>query len=137
MGRFEVDRTVTKSNKLEHPQKTRKQSRKPYEIRGMIEVDRTRTNCDTEFLVGPFDNRTEENEKSGSLRCPARLGRMGRFEVDRTVTKSNKLEHPQKTQKQSRKPYELRGMIEVEQTRTNFDTKFCDNGKLAVGKRRF
>ena len=38
---FELDRTATNSNKLEHPKKRRKRLPKAYELWGMVEVDRT------------------------------------------------------------------------------------------------
>ena len=39
----EVDRTASNSNELEHPKKTAKQPQKPYELRGMVELNRTVT----------------------------------------------------------------------------------------------
>ena len=41
MTRFELDRTASNLIELEHPKKRGKRSPKPYELRGMVEVDRT------------------------------------------------------------------------------------------------
>ena len=38
---FELDRTATNSNKLEHAKKTGKRSPKAYDLRQMVEVDQT------------------------------------------------------------------------------------------------
>ena len=55
----------------------------------------------------------------------------------RTASNSNKLEHLKKQGKRSPKRYELRGMVEVDRTRTNFDTMFLGGWTIAKRKRRF
>ncbi len=54
------------------------------------------------------------------------------FEVGRTASNLIELEHPKKRGKLRPKDYNLRGMLEVGRTRSNFDTKSCD-GRLSGG----
>ena len=49
---FEVDRTASNLIELEHPKKQRKRSPEPYDLRGMVEVDHTSSNCNTKFRGG-------------------------------------------------------------------------------------
>ena len=136
----EVGRTATNSNKLEHPKKREIKCKNPYEIRGMVEVDRTRTNFDTKFPGGLLIvelKRTKSPRAYAARLAGERRWNSNLIEVGRTATNSNKLEHPKKREIKCKNPYEIRGMVEVDRTRTNFDTKFLGRGIPAELKRDF
>ncbi len=104
-----LEQTRTNSNKLEHPKKRGERSPKRYELRGMVEVDRTRTNCDTKFRDGAM---TAEKKKTKSPRADAsRLAwKESRdpksIELRRTRTNSNELEQTRTNSNRVRKCFE-------------------------------
>ena len=57
------------------------------------------------------------------------------FELNRTVSNLIELEHTKKTGKRPQKPYELRSMVEVDRTRTNFDAIFR-GGRMTAERKR-
>ena len=83
----EVARTLVNSRELFKNQEWGIGSRKACELRGMVEVVRTLT---PNFAARDY-SRTEENDESESLRCPARLGGMMGFELNRTRANSGEL----------------------------------------------
>ncbi len=80
MTGFEVDRTASNLIEVERGRKSRRKPMKHGEWSKSIELDRTLTLVS--ILRGDM---SAEDEKSGSLRCPARLDGMMGFEAGRTL----------------------------------------------------
>ena len=135
--------------------KSRTLSQIPNELRGKVEVARTHSNFDTkqcnESMTAErkkrFLNRrirkvtklrkSKETFGRRPVRGPETVRTTGRvIELDRTVTNSIKREREEKIGKWAQKPNELWGMVEVEQTRSNFDTKFCGGCKISRTEQR-